>query len=611
MVLYFLLIFFIIRVNSVVIVKLLNKSMFPDYMITTDFFKDSFYNGASIIFVITILLFAIFGTWIVSIIITDILFMGLIYANNVKVEMRNEFITFSELKTIASPIELLSFIDVSIWFALLVVALTVMSLTSLQILIMRFTKRIYFVVGKKVRISLMIASLVILAGIFIKPNYFNEHVLKYEKTHHHNWNPLERARQDGFLASLIHTIKPTYMDKPVDYKKDIVLDIYDRYQDISKEINKTRDKSLNDAQTLLYLSESLMDPDDLTGLILNETPIPFISKTKKNNIGGTMYSQYIGGGTANLEWSILTSFSLEAFLEPVSITPYSDFYADSKNHSTILDYYDKKKVAIHPFTSNLYKRETIYNLIGFDDFIYLDNGIKHTDVLGSHQYVSDEALNKDIFDIADQEDVGFMHILSMQNHAPYNGEIPDMDYKPEINLDIYPEEKEEELYNYSQGLRATDEAMEKLVRKLKKSDKDTNILFYGDHFPSVFIGMEDQFQGNTLYETPWFLYMNKDRSKKEINYEGLSPAFLMSVLLREGNYYVSPFQGLMDKLLTLEVKRIGRNYVVTNEGLIEDSELVPELKTIIDDYRIIQYDALFGHDWLTEKFYNENDSLDV
>ena len=126
---------------------------------------------------------------------------------------------------------------------------------------------------------------------------------------------------------------------------------------------------------------------------------------------------------------------------------------------------------------------------------------------------------------------------------------------------------------------------------------------YGDHFPSLFRGLEDQFTVEEIHETPWFIYMNHGRSEKEIQLEGLSPVFLMTVLLREGNYYVTPFQGLMDELLTRGVKRIGNDYIVTKDGKLNDSELSDELLEMINDYRIIVFDALFGSNWLRDDFY--------
>src|SRR5699024_2016314 len=89
--------------------------------------------------------------------------------------------------------------------------------------------------------------------------------------------------------------------------------------------------------------------------------------------------------------------------------------------------------------------------------------------------------------------VGLIHVLTMQNHSPYGGEIPDMLYQPKITPDILSKEKEKELYNYLQGLKASDEAMEDMIKEIEKVDTEINILFYGDHFPSIFRGTEDQF----------------------------------------------------------------------------------------------------------------------
>jgi len=420
----------------------------------------------------------------------------------------------------------------------------------------------------------------------------------------HNHNPLKRAKRDGFLPSFVHTIKPEYMEKPIQYDKTTISRIQEKYTTSAQHINEKRNKSLDDSQTILYLSESLIDPKLLPNLLQNETPIPLITDIKEKNIGGTLYSQYIGGGTANIEWSLLTSFSLEVFHDPIAVTPYSDFYGDSKNHNTILSLYDNKKVAIHPYTAHLYKRRSTYNAIGFDDFLYLNHGIEHTEKLGTHQRVSDEALNKDIFRYLGEEDVGLIHVLTMQNHSPYGGEIPDMLYQPKITPDILSKEKEKELYNYLQGLKASDEAMEDMIKEIEKVDTEINILFYGDHFPSIFRGTEDQFTYKELHETPWFLYMNHGRSNNGIQMEGLSPAFFTTVLLREGNYYVTPFQALMDELLSQGIKRIGDDFVITEGGNIKDEDLPDELFELVSDYRLIVYDALFGKNALDDDFFS-------
>ncbi|HLQ82400.1 MAG TPA: sulfatase-like hydrolase/transferase [Pseudogracilibacillus sp.] len=601
-VLLYAVLFSILLINSFAIVEWLNKSLFIDFDISPEASSSYYFGEIILVFLIALLMYAIIGTFIVSILATNIIFGTLVIANQIKVRERNEFITFSELKTIASPQELLSFVDISLSIAIIAVVSMLVVLILIQLSVFKINEKLNITFNKRVRIAFAIIPLMILSFIYLEPNTYNEYVLKYEEADIHNWNPVNRAKASGFIPTFLHTIKPNYQNQPGSYSKIRANSINEKYEHLAEEINEDRSGSLSDSQTIFYLSETLMDPLTIPGLIQNETPIPKINQYTKDNIGGTIYSQYIGGGTANIEWSILTSFSLEVFNDPISVTPYSDFYSDSKNSQTILSYFDKKK-AIHPYTSHLYKRKTIYEKIGFDNFLYLDHGIEHTEKLGSHQRVSDQALNKDILRESKDLNTGLLHILTMQNHSPYSGEIEDMAYSPEIS-DRYPSDQKEGLFNYLQGLKASDEAIDELIKELDQSDKDINLLFYGDHLPNLFTGLEDIFDEEKLHQTPWFLYMNHDRSKSGNQYEDISPLFFIPMLLKEGNYYVSPFQGLLYELMEDGVLRIGKDFIYTKEGKILDRDLSPELKEKIADYRFISYDALFGKDWLGANFYH-------
>ncbi|MDY0404623.1 hypothetical protein P5G51_003660 [Virgibacillus sp. 179-BFC.A HS] len=209
---YFLLLFFVIKINSTTIIEWLNKSMFPDYtMDATLEVNDSFANGVSLIFAITVFIYSILGSAIVSILVIDLLMFGLVFANQMKAMERNEFITFSELKTIASPKELLSFVDVSPAFALLIAIGIILVLIGLQFLISKLSKKVNFRVAKKIRIVLFAVSLTILVIIFVKPNDYNARVLKFEETHVHNHNPLQRAKRDGYLPTYLYAYGQTYL----------------------------------------------------------------------------------------------------------------------------------------------------------------------------------------------------------------------------------------------------------------------------------------------------------------------------------------------------------------------------------------------------------------
>lgn len=591
--------------NSIEIVHWFNKSLFDHFEMDIEHINSSFYNGVSLIFIITIIFYSLFGTAIGGLIVADLLFIGLIVANYYKVTERSEYLTFTELKTIIYPQEILSFISVTIPIAIVAGILLLTILYIFLHFIRKWEFKRNLLLNKKMRLGIFILAAALLISIFMKPNEYNNKILQFETETTHNFNPVKQAQQDGFIPTFIDTVKPHYMQKPKGYKKKNMEQIYEKYSKTSQQVNEDRDDPIDQSKIILYLSESLMDPKLVPDLLENESPLPEIEKIIDKNVGGTMYSQFMGGGTANLEWSLLTSFSTEVFDQPLVTTPYSDFYLDSKNHHTILDLTQKKNVALHPYTANLYNRQEIYEAIGMDKFLYVNHGIRHEKKLGEMIRISDASLNKDIFRVLDKKDVGLLHVLSMQNHAPYKKEVEEVDYEPQINEDVYPKEKREELINYLQAIKASDKAVKKLTDRIDDEKNDVNLILYGDHFPRLFEGMENEFGEDHIHETPWFLYMNHQGASTDKNIEGVSPIFFVPILLREGDYYVTPYYALMDELFDEDVLRIGKDFVVTKEGEVADEDLSEDLRDMVEDYRLIQYDALFGEDWLPKDFYTE------
>src|SRR5690625_7996452 len=72
--------------------------------------------------------------------------------------------------------------------------------------------------------------------------------------------------------------------------------------------------------------------------------------------------------------------------------------------------------------------------------------------------------------------------------------------------------------------------------------------------------------------------MNNDRNESENKYDNLSPMFFVPVLLKEGNYNVSPFHGLLDELLEADIRRIGKDFVYIKEKKILDKDLSKDIK---------------------------------
>lgn len=362
---YFLIIGIILKVNADLVIDGFNKSLIDEYLKKDVPVKESFNKGASLIFFVSLLIYALIGSFISSIIIANAIWVCFIIANKFKVQERNEFITFKELYTIVSPKELISLIDIPLAVPILALSGVLLIAIIAHFISKKIANKFDFRIPFKIRLNIFIISIIPLTFIFTAPNTYNKYVLKFQEEEGHNFFPVGRAQKAGFIPSFVNTIKPDYMEKPDQYNKNTLLEIEQKYIEIAKEININREKSLNNSLTIYYGSETLIDPMSIPDLIKNETPVPYVSSILDEHIGGTMFSQYIGGGTANIEWTILTSFSLEVFNDPISITPFSDFYAYSKNHHTVLSFFQNDKIAIHPYTAHLYKRKTIYPAIGF------------------------------------------------------------------------------------------------------------------------------------------------------------------------------------------------------------------------------------------------------
>lgn len=588
--------------NAEWLVEWLNRSLFAEYTIFEMKHETSFTRGASFIFLFFILFYALFGNVWMSLLITNGIFLTLTYANQVKVMTRNEYITYKEMLTLASPKEIFMLVDITMKKAVFYGVLLLIGMIIIQWGAMYLNRKLKVRLHRWARVSLVILSLGCLLFIYKYPQTYIERVLKYESLAGNNFNPVHHARYKGYVPTLIDTMDMTYLDRPTSYNKGTVEQIVEKYTKKAETLNEERSKSLAEDQTIFYLSETLIAPNQIPNFETGEPIMPRLTDIMERSIAGGMYSQYIGGGTANIEWSVLTSFSLEAFNDHLTVTPYADFYTTVPNHSSLLSFFNEGKIAIHPYTAGLYKRTSVFEKMGFNDFLYIDHGLKYDERFEGHDYINDRSMH---LEIEDELKTGarFVHALSMQNHSNYHYTYPFTSYVPDFWREPF-EERQEEVENFLKGLRMTDDALPDLIESLEQQPENVNLLLYGDHFPNMFNGKAELFSKEVLHRTPWFLYMNHGRNQMKKLPE-ISPIFFASVLLKEGDYYVSPFQVILTELYEAGVQRIGHEFIIQNNERIEKEQWSEEVDELLTDYFLVMYDALFGSNYATSLFYEE------
>ena len=248
---------------------------------------------------------------------------------------------------------------------------------------------------------------------------------------------------------------------------------------------------------------------------------------------GNLYVNTFGGGTANTEFEFLTGMTIGNYAYPVM--PYNNFV--KRNKYSIAKYFKNlgyKTIAMHPYTATNYHRDKVYKRFGFDELLFY-NDFKNKEYV--RNFVSDKSMYEEVirrFKAArNSSQKVFIFGITMQNHSGYkhfNG--------ANILSLITNHEGREALDSYLSLMRISDEAIKVLIDYFDNIDDHVILLFFGDHNASFGTDINKLLYKNDLeyectdaYETPFFIYDNKNRFDEYI--KETSANFLSLELLKK------------------------------------------------------------------------------
>lgn len=353
---------------------------------------------------------------------------------------------------------------------------------------------------------------------------------------------------------------------------------------------------------IVILGETFWNPENLNGVSFNKE----IAGNLKQYQSGTMISPAFGGGTANVEFEVLTGFSNFFFNQ--SIIPYNVYF--KHNTPGIVSAFKDSgydAVALHPNDGDFYNRNNVYKYLGFDEF----KDIKSFDEPGIFKgnYVSDDALVDKIAETLKEKDAPtFILGITMQNHDPYISNIKNYGDRREIQVQSnkLDDTEKDVLANYAQGVCDEDKALGKLIDVAEKNDRPTLIYFYGDHLPRLGVGLPggnydiynklgytdgttDPRTDKKFYELPYVAWSSyKDLPK--IDTPISSSQLAIEILKDAGIKYPSYFNSLLE--LRTEHPYLS-SYLDNKAELANDKAL--------QAYYMVQYDIMFGKQYLLGK----------
>ena len=441
------------------------------------------------------------------------------------------------------------------------------------------------------------------------------------------WNQTRGYHNYGFAFNFFCNTKYLYMSQPNNYNPDKIKDYVSSVVDSgdSSETPPT-DDDYTKPNIICIMNESLSDLSVLGNLTTNEDYMPFMHSLTENTIKGNLYVPVIGSGTSNTEFEFITGHST-AFL-PSGSNAYM-LYIKNPIASIVstLEAQGYSSFALHPYYAEGWNRTNVYNYLGFNNFMSLEDIIdvsfmreyqsngSNPDFLQSlidqyypgsnmliRQYVSDSYDYRLLIEDYENRDTSvpyFAFNVTMQNHGGYTTSCVNFDeciYATSVSKNYNKANK------YLSLVKASDDAFRELIEYFSNVDEPTVICMFGDHQPSIETDFIAEVMGvdslsnltpeqeQLRHVTPFFIWANYDIEEKQI--DRLSANYLSSLVLETAGVKLTEYNKYLLKLSeTLPViDTVG--YIDNENNYYKWSDVSP-YSHLLEEYENIQYNSIF------------------
>ena len=368
-------------------------------------------------------------------------------------------------------------------------------------------------------------------------------------------------------------------------------------QDILHQNPEVKGILANDAvkpNIVIIMQESFWDPRHLDQA-LGRNLLPFFQKNQISQL----ISPSFGGGTANVEFEVLTSLNTAFFpnellyVSKVKRPMYAlPFYLDGLGYQTI---------AMHNNYGYYYNRNKVYPALGFQQFIALENMVAQQDrhkIFNAGGWATDLLIYENIKKVLQQGDQPkFIYAITVENHPMYNDDrYGKQQFKLSKTLSPLNQRK---LNTYTAGVARADQKLSELTAYLKTLKQPTIVLVFGDHLPNL-QGVYDEYdyfkndperKAVKNYQTPFAVWSNFPIQKKALQQQFIPSSFVAPKLLQVAGLPFSPYYHFMQRLS-------GCYAVIHSKFLMPAAECQHDAKQLLEQYKNMNQDSLTGENYL-------------
>lgn len=408
---------------------------------------------------------------------------------------------------------------------------------------------------------------------------------------------------NGFTCGFTVNILSLNIAEPEGYSEEAMKEMRDNYHASAAA------EDFSSPDVILVLAESFWDPRNLPGTTFSQNPFENFDEitARPGTISGRLYMSPNGGGTIYTEYEMLTGLSSACV--PSGSVPWQYVSQESPSFASLFSDLGYDTLAFHPYLSSFYSRKQTYPLIGFDNTYFIDvientpESERPVPTLYRGRQVSDDTFVDYLeyyLDNASSGNPQFLFGISMENHQPYENKFAEEEKYVEVTNPNFSEAAMNPVLNFTQGAADADAALGKLVDYIDNRDRDTVLIWFGDHLPTLgpnllaykesgfindYTTSEERIR---IHNTPFVIYANFPLSEGE--------------LLKFGTENDVPAYGLM----TAACETFGAPQTMVGDFVVDYVKTIPfyysvdlltptaEQQKMIDLHRILTYDILAG-----------------
>ena len=558
----------------------------------------------------------IFGRHWPAVLILGIIAYGAGTVTYFKLEMRGEPLLPWDFQQLGDFMGVADNVKLSVQPHMIVVALIFLLCLGLSIMMpssYRGMKRR----GLIVRLILTIVGAVMSLGIFFGI-YMSKEVCASFHIYEDMWMQDRYYRNYSIVTGFLTNLRVMQFEAPENYSQEAV---YERLDQVEKDLYDEpmyadsyaaeHEKDAVQTPNIIYvMNESFWDVSRLEGIAFDRDLTPNLKRLAQQGASGYVYSPSFGGGTCDVEFEVLTGFSLEHL--PAGSKPYQQYVTDATpSLAQFLKGQGYSTVAIHGYYERMWSRNTAYPRLGLDDFISIED---MSDPDKRRGFVSDMEMTQQIieqYESRKENGPVFIHAVTMQNHTTYDESKYPQDEL--VNVLEHPglsEKTLSPLRDFATGVYEADAALGALTDYFSQVEEPTIIVFWGDHFNPFGDGYEIYEKtgyiekGDTsspaLHQTDLLIWSNYSDTHTDL---GTIAAYEVSPVMAELYGLERPiyFDYLLQQMSVYRART--RGVTVEANGSFSET-MTEEQQQWYNDHWLLQYDQMFGKNF-TAQWENE------